>query len=295
MEELIIQRNWDYTLSTVEANRKDRIVVSVIMVLLFAFAVLFTGYCIRKVHSFLYPQYNLEWQCQIPNIPNSMPVYEVTPFSSKEYLERNLKLADRIGAEYNHIYCNDKQGIYIDSDAENGVHLLIQNNETGEFQYHTRKHFWTGWKYADRTELEKKLAFYGISIPEIAQFHIDGNGWHTFTVASYFREGTVVAGEVRCRYAEDGSIVTLENDLLEYTAAEYSPVVNTKTVRSELASGKYFRNAGFDRGANLKVLSAGLSYMPTKNNSCIPYCSFQVKQEDEPELVTITIPLLQER
>ena len=294
MEELIIQRNWDYTSSTAEANRKDRIVVSVIMVLLFAFAVLFTGYCIRKVHSFLYPQYNLEWQCQIPNIPNSMPVYEVTLLSSKEYLERNLKLADRIGAEYNHIYCNDKQGIYIDSDAENGVHLLIQNNETGEFQYHTRKHFWTGWKYADRTELEKKLAFYGISIPEIAQFHIDGNGWHTFTVASYFREGTVVAGEVRCRYAEDGSIVTLENDLLEYTAAEYSPVVNTKTVRSELASGKYFRNAGFDRGANLKVVSAGLSYMPTKNNSCIPYCSFQIQQEDEPELITIRIPLLQE-
>lgn len=295
MEELIIQRNWDYTSSTAEANRKDRIVVSVIMVLLFAFAVLFTGYCIRKVHSFLYPQYNLEWQCQIPNIPNSMPVYEVTLFSSKEYLERNLKLADRIGAEYNHIYSNDKQGIYIDSDAENGVHLLIQNNETGEFQYHTRKHFWTGWKYADRTELEKKLTFYGISIPEIAQFHIDGNGWHTFTVASYFREGTVVAGEVRCRYAADGSIVTLENNLLEYTAAEYSPVVNTKTVRSELASGKYFRNAGFDRGANLKVVSAGLSYMPTKNNSCIPYCSFQIQQEDEPELITIRIPLLQKR
>ena len=295
MEELIIQRNWDYTSSTAEANRKDRIVVSVIMVLLFAFAVLFTGYCIRKVHSFLYPQYNLEWQCQIPNIPNSMPVYEVTLFSSKEYLERNLKLADRIGAEYNHIYSNDKQGIYIDSDAENGVHLLIQNNETGEFQYHTRKHFWTGWKYADRTELEKKLTFYGISIPEIAQFHIDGNGWHTFTVASYFREGTVVAGEVRCRYAADGSIVTLENNLLEYTAAEYSPVVNTKTVRSELVSGKYFRNAGFDRGANLKVVSAGLSYMPTKNNSCIPYCSFQIQQEDEPELITIRIPLLQKR
>ena len=295
MEELIIQRNWDYASSTAEANRKDRIVVSVIMVLLFAFAVLFTGYCIRKVHSFLYPQYNLEWQCQIPNIPNSMPVYEVTLFSSKEHLEQNLKLADKIGAEYNHIYCNDKLGIYIGSDAENGVHLLIQNNETGEFQYHTRTHFWTGWKYADRTELEKKLAFYGISIPEIAQFNIDGNGWHTFTVASYFREGTVVAGEVRCRYAADGSIVTLENNLLEYTAAEYSPVVNTKTVRSELVSGKYFRNAGFDRGANLKVVSAGLSYMPTKNNSCIPYCSFQIQQEDEPELITIRIPLLQKR
>ena len=265
------------------------------MVLLFAFAVLFTGYCIRKVHSFLYPQYNLEWQCQIPNIPNSMPVYEVTLFSSKEYLERNLKLADRIGAEYNHIYCNDKQGIYIDSDAENGVHLLIQNNETGEFQYHTRKDFWTGWKCADRTELEKKLALYGISIPNNAQFRIDGNGWHTFSVASYFCEGTVVSGEVRCRYAEDGSVVTLENDLLEYTATEYSPVVNTKIVRSELASGKYFRNAGFDRGANLKVVSAGLSYMPTKNNSCIPYCSFQIQQEDEPELITIRIPLLQER
>lgn len=224
-----------------------------------------------------------------------MPVYEVTQFSSKEYLERNLKLADRIGAEYNHIYCSDNHGIYIDSDAENGVHLLIQNNESGEFQYHTRKHFWTGWKYADRTELEKKLAFYGISIPENAQFHIDGNGWHTFAVASYFREGTVVAGEVRCRYAEDGSIVTLENDLLEYTAAEYCPVINTKTVRSELVSGKYFRNMGFDRGANLKVVSAQISYMPTTDNSCIPYCSFQIQQEDEPELMTIRIPLLQER
>lgn len=295
MEELIIQRNWDCTSTTAEANRKDRIVVSVIMVLLFAFAVFFAGYCIRKVHTYLYPQYNLEWQCQIPQTPDSMPVYEVTPFSSKECLEQNLKLADRIGAEYTHIYCNDNHGIYIDADPENGIHLLIHNNETGEFQYSTRKHFWTGWKCADRTELEKKLALYGISIPENAQFNIDGNGWHTFTVASYFREGTVVAGEVRCRYAADGSVVTLENDLLEYTATEYCPVINTKTVRSELVSGKYFRNAGFDRGANLKVVSAGLSYMPTKNNSCIPYCSFQVKQEDEPELVTIRIPLLQER
>ena len=295
MEKLMIQRNWDYTSPAAEPNRKERIVSSVLMALLLLFALLFAGYCIRQVRLYLYPQYNLEWQCRIPQTPDRMPVYEVTPLSSKQYLERNLKLADKIGAEYDHIYCTDNRGIYLDTDAENGVHFLVQNTKTGEFRYHTRKEFWAGWKSAERTELEEKLARYGVVIPDNAKFRIDGNGWHTFTVAPYFREGTVVAGEVRCRFAADSSIVTIENDLLEYTVADSCPVINTKTVRSELVSGKYFRNLGFDRGACLQVVSAGISYMPTKNNSCIPYCIFQIRQENDPQVIKINVPLIAER
>lgn len=302
MEELIIQRNWDYAAPNAEVdntigvrkefNKKDRIITSVIMILLLSFGLLFTGYCIRKVHSFLYPQYNLEWQCQVPQIPSSMPVFEVTPFSSKDCLEQNLQQAERIGAEYNRIFCTDKFGIFIDSDSENGVHLLLQNNENGGYHYHTRKNIWTSWKSADRTELEKILAFYSIVIPDNAQFRVEGNGWHTFTVEPYWCDGTMIAGEIRCRYTSDGSLTSIENELLEYTVADFCPVINTKSVHNALESGKYFRNMGFDSCANINILSARIAYAKTRDDSCVPYCCFKVQQGSDSEVKEFMIPLL---
>lgn len=304
MEELIIQKHWDHAALNVESNhiigvrtennKKDRIITTVIIILLLSFALLFTGYCFRKVRSYLYPQYNLEWQCQVPQIPSSMPVYEVMPISSQESLEQNLQLAEMIGAEYTRIFCTEKHGIFIDADSENGVHLLIQNNENRGYRYLTRKHFWTGWKSADRTELEKQLQLYSISIPDNAQFRVDGNGWHTFAIDPYLRDGAMIAGEIRCRYASDGSVVALENELLEYVIAEYCPVINAQTVQNELLSGKYFRNMGIDGGANLRILSSGITYKQTNDHSCVPYCCFQIQQGSSTELKEIMIPLLTE-
>lgn len=301
MEELVIQRHWEHNESNntigvrAEINKKDHIITSVIMISLLSFALLFAGYCFRKVHAYLYPQYNLEWRCQIPQIPASMPVYEVTPSDSKDYLEHNLEVAERIGAEYNHIICTNKRGIYIDTDRENGVHLLLQNHSNGEYRYRARKGFWTNWKSADRTELEEILSFYSIEIPANAQFRVDGNGWHTFTVEPYFSDGTMITGEVRCRYAGDGFVTALDNSLTEYTISEFRPVINANTVRSELESGKYFRNMGFDSRESLQILSARITYARSANGSCVPHCCFQIRQGSEPELEEIMIPLLSDR
>lgn len=301
MEELVIQRHWERnepnnTIGVrTEINKKDHIITSVIMILLLSIALLFAGYCFRKVHTYLYPQYSLEWQCQIPQIPASMPVYEVTPSDSKGYLEQNLEVAVRIGAEYNHIICTNKRGIYIDTDRENGVHLLLQNHSNGEYRYYTHKPIWTGWKRADRREMEEALSFYSIEIPANAQFRVNGNGWYTFTVEPYFSDGTMITGEVRCRYAGDGFVTALENSLTEYTISEFRPVINANTVRSELESGKYFRNMGFDNRESLQITSARIIYARSANGSCGPYCCFQIQQGSDTELEEIMIPLLSDR
>ena len=305
MEELVIQRHWERNAPNNEStntiglktenSKKDHIITSVIMILLLSFALFFTGYCFRKVHAYLYPQYSLEWQCQIPQIPASMPIYEVMPLSSKDYLEQNLEVAERIGAEYNHIICTSKRGIYIDTDREDGVHLLLQNHSNGEYRYRTRKGYWTGWKSADRRELEETLSFYSIEIPANAQFRVEGNGWHTFTIAPYFNEGIMITGEIRCRYAGDGLVTALENSLIEYTISEFHPVINTNTVRHELESGKYFRNMGFDNNESIQIQSARITYAQSSNGSCVPYCCFQIQQGSDTELEEIMIPLLSDR
>lgn len=301
MEELVIQRHWERNESNhtigvrTEINKKDHIITSVIMILLLSFALLFAGYCFRKVHAYLYPQYSLEWQCQIPQIPASMPVYEVTPSDSKDYLEQNLEVAERIGAAYNHIICTSKWGIYIDTDRENGVHLLLQNHSNGEYRYHTQKAFGSGWKSGDRRELEEKLSFYSIEIPSNAQFRVDGNGWHTFTVEPYFSGGTMITGEVRCRYAGDGLVTALENNLLEYTVSENRSAINAHTVRGKLESGKYFRNMGFDNRESLRILSARITYARSANGSFVPHCCFQIQQGSDTELEEIMVPLLTDR
>lgn len=301
MEELVIQRHWEHNESNntigvrTEINKKDHIITSVIMISLLSFALLFAGYCFRRVHSYLYPQYNLEWRCQIPQIPASMPVYEVTPLNSKDYLEQNLEVAERISAEYNHIICTSKRGIYIDTDREDGVHLLVQNHSNGEYRYRTQKAFWSGWKSADRSELEQILSIYSIEIPANAKFRVNGNGWYTFTVEPYFSDGTMITGEVRCRYAGDGFVTALENSLTEYTISEFRPVINANTVRSELESGKYFRNMGFDNRESLQIQSARITYARSANGSCVPHCCFQIRQGGEPELEEIMIPLLTDR
>lgn len=305
MEELVIQRHWERNAPNNEStntigvetenSKKDHIIASVIMILLLSFALLFTGYCFRKVHAYLYPQYSLEWQCQIPQIPASMPVYEVMPLSAKDYLEQNLQVAERIGAEYNHIICTSKRGIYIDTDREKGVHLLLQNHSNGEYRYHTQKAFWSSWKSADRREIEQILSFYSIEIPTNAQFRVDGNGWHTFNVEPYFSEGTMITGQIRCRYASDGSVTVLDNKLLEYSISEFRPVINANTARNELESGKYFRNTGFDNSGSLQILSAKIIYARSANGSCVPHCCFQIRQGSDPELEEIMIPLLTDR
>ncbi|MBQ8663303.1 MAG: hypothetical protein IJ471_05550, partial [Eubacterium sp.] len=59
-----------------------------------------------------------------------------------------------------------------------------------------------------------------------------------------------------------------------------------------LESGKYFRNMGFDSGANINILSARIAYAKTKEDSCVPYCCFKVQQGSDSEVKEIMIPLL---
>lgn len=219
-------------------------------------------------------------------------VYRCRRKHASSVLSYNLEVAERIGAEYNHIICTNKRGIYIDTDRENGVHLLLQNHSNGEYRYRARKGFWTSWKSADRTELEEILSFYSIEIPANAQFRVDGNGWHTFTVEPYFSDGTMITGEVRCRYAGGGVVTVLENSLTEYTISEFHPVINANTVRSKFESGKYFRNMGFDNRESLQILSARIIYAQSANGSCGPFCCFQIQQGSDTELEEIMIPLL---
>lgn len=155
----------------------------------------------------------------LPLTSGQMASCRVQAPDSRENLSLGLQIGDAVGAEYGLIAHGGTNTFFLDTGSENGVHLLILSNETGGCGYWSPKPFLTPWEETGRDRIEQALEAFLITVPPSAKFTSDADGWHTFTVDCCREGDTITYGTLRCRYAKDGTIRRLQNDLVTYTVS----------------------------------------------------------------------------
>ena len=131
-------------------------------------------------------------------------------------------------------------------------------------------------------------------IPEYAQFQVIGNGWHSFTVEQHIDGANLVDGVLRCRYAEDGTIREVENDLLSYTYHDTETILSPDEAYQRLCAGKFYDRGFFEveAPADVRVMSCTIGYKIDTKGFYQPVYFFDLESPDRSYLDRIMIPAM---
>lgn len=260
------------------------------LVIALVIGAMFTSYCINKITSYLHPIYNFVLQCTLPVVSEYMPSYTADKMESEDCISLGTTIGDAVGAEYKIISYTEKSTFFVDPNSENGVHLLVLYNATGNFRYDTTKPLWADWLDADRTSIEKALLPFQITVPDAAQFTAEGNGWHRFTVDCCVDGTTMIDGSIRCRYAEDGTIKELENTLTHYSIGNSVNLLSAEEAYDELCTGNGLNDVGISKTGKYYVTACQLTYAAVEEGVCLPVYSFTVSDGNGHEGIEIYVP-----
>ena len=236
----------------------------------------------------------------VPEVPNELPVYRTqsrTIADCDRFAEEFRKI---IGTEYNTVSYYEEAAYSMDQNGdENGVHFLhvFYLNPGYEYSFTPKSEkSWEepDWKDGDRESLEAALFKYPVLIPEYASFCVEGDGWYSFTVNRYVDGANMVDGTLRCRFASDGTIRELKNELLCYNYYDVVEVISPEEACESLQNG-FFNDGGYFEyidPKSIEILSCELGYeIDTKGFYQPVYC-FRLKSEDGAYQNEIFIPAM---
>lgn len=178
--------------------------------------------------------------CDLPDVGGQVPVYQNR--------KRSLEDCDTFAAEFESIIATRLDDIsyyqeaayYLCHGGENGYHFLhVHYLDTG-FEYSCGGFGEDPvWVDGDRESVAAALEKYPVFLPEYAQFTADGDGWHSFTVEQYVDGATMIDGTLRCRYAADGTVKEIEDDLLTYTYYDLADILSPEEACKQLYKGNF--------------------------------------------------------
>jgi hypothetical protein len=195
---------------------------------------------------------DIEWNvdCTLPESAGTLPVYKTQARTLAECDQFAEEFRQIVGAEYTTISYYEEAAYYMDqSGDENGTHFLhVHYLDPGyEYTFHPWQEDYTkqpSWTDTDRKTLEKLLEKLPLVIPETAEFSVEGDGWHSFTVYQEVDGAVMTDGALRCRYAADGTVREVRNDLLAYTYHESVDVISPEEACALLMEG-WFNDEGW--------------------------------------------------
>ena len=140
----------------------------------------------------------------------------------------------------------------------------------------------------------KALEKYPLQIPESAEFHGEGDGWHSFTVHRQVHDGLLFDGTLRVRYARDGTVREIGNGLLSYTYYRDVDVIAPEEALKRLQAGKFNDEGYFEHKdpVQVSVLSCILDYRVDTKGFYQPVYVFDVKSLSEGYDCRIVIPAM---
>ena len=233
--------------------------------------------------------------CELPSVEGEIAVYKTQTRSIEECDAFGEEFRKLVGAEYTTISYYQEAAYYMDQAGdENGSHFLFVSYLDPSYEYHCGFGDDPVWVDGEREDIEKALAHLPVFIPEYADFDVEGNGWHTFTVEQRIDGAVMVDGTLRCRYAEDGTIREVQNNLLSYTYHEKVAVISPEEAFERLCDGK-FNDGGFfevERPHDVTVLSCKLKYRIDTKGFYQPVYLFELSSEDGSYMDWIMIPAM---
>lgn len=233
--------------------------------------------------------------CELPSAEVEMAVYKTQTRSIEECDAFGKEFEKLVGAEYTTISYYQEAAYYMDQAGdENGTHFLFVSYLDPGYEYRCGFGDDPVWADGEREDVEAALAHLPVFIPEYAEFTVEGDGWHTFTVEQRIDGAVMVDGTLRCRYAEDGTIREVQNNLLSYTYHDKVTIISPEEAYERLCNGE-FNDGGFFENkepAEVSVLSCSLEYEIDTKGFYQPVYYFEVASTDGTYAYNIIIPAM---
>ena len=199
-----------------------------------------------------------------------------------------------IPTEYNTISYYEEAAYYMDNGSDGGAHFLYVYYADQSFSYDALYDDEVPWADVDRQTIEAALSKYPVQIPECAEFRQGGDGWYSFCVDQYIDGAVMFDGLLRIRYAEDGSVRNIENNLLPYTYHDDVKIISSSEAYQRLCAGK-FNDGGrleYEAPKEITVINCTLQYQIDTKGFYQPVYSFEVVSEDGAYQYWIQIPAM---
>lgn len=232
--------------------------------------------------------------CDLPDMADTAPVYKSQRRTLQDcdvFAEEFRKI---IPTEYNTISYYEEAAYYMDNGSDGGAHFLYVYYADQSFSYDALYDDEVPWADADRETVESALAKYRVLIPDCAEFTQEGEGWHSFRVDQYIDGAIMFDGILRIRYAEDGSVRNIENNLLPYTYHDDVKIISSSEAYQRLCAGK-FNDGGrleYEAPKEITVINCTLQYQIDTKGFYQPVYSFEVVSEDGQYQYRIQIPAM---
>lgn len=239
-----------------------------------------------------------EWalDCDLPTVEAELPVYK-TQTRSKKYCDTFAEdFRQIVNTEYTTISYYQEAAYYMDQAGdENGTHFLFVSYLDPSYEYRCGYGDDPVWVDGERGTIEAALSHLPLFIPEYAEFSVEGDGWHTFSVDQHIDGAVMVDGTLRCRYAEDGTVRVVENKLLSYTYHDLAAVISSEEAYERLCAGKFYDGGFFENKtpADVSVLSCTLGYEIDTKGFYQPVYYFEVASVDGSYQDRIMIPAME--
>ncbi|MEE1328968.1 MAG: VanZ family protein [Oscillospiraceae bacterium] len=239
---------------------------------------------------------DVKWtlDCQLPETAAEAPVYQTRRRTLQDcdvFAEEFRKI---IPTEYNTISYYEEAAYYMDNGSDGGAHFLYVYYADQSYSYDALYDNEVPWLDADRKTIEAALEKYPVQIPDCAEFMQDGEGWHSFRVDQYIDGAVMFDGLLRVRYAEDGSVRNIENNLLPYTYHDDVKIISSSEAYQRLCAGK-FNDGGrleYEAPKEITVINCTLQYQIDTKGFYQPVYSFEVVSEDGQYQYWIQIPAM---
>lgn len=232
--------------------------------------------------------------CELPEVPMELPVYQ----NRRRTLQDCDVFADEfkriITTEYNTISYYEEAAYYMDNGSDGGAHFLHVYYADQSYTYESMYDNEVPWADVDRQTIVAALSNYPVQIPECAEFRQGGDGWYSFSVDQYIDGAVMLDGTLRIRYAADGTVRNIYNNLLAYTYYDIEKTITAEDAYKLLCAGK-FNDGGlleYENPKDVSVVSCVLRYMIDTKGFYQPVYSFEVVSEDGQYQYQIQIPAM---
>ena len=234
-------------------------------------------------------------ECTLPEAASELPVYRTQTRTIADCDTFAEEFRQIIGTEYTTVSYYQEAAYYMDqSGGENGTHFLFVHYLDPGYEYSCGWGDNPVWTDTDRETLENALSQLPVFIPEYAEFAVEGDGWHTFTVNGHVDGANLVDGTLRCRYAADGTIRDVENGLLTYTYHDTEAVLSPVEAYDRLCRGEFYDRGFYERKApaDVRVTSCTLAYEIDTKGFYQPVYIFETASPDGSYADRLMIPAM---
>lgn len=206
----------------------------------------------------------LEWHlaCELPADVPKTSIYRNQTRKLEDCDAFAADFSETVGTVFDDISYYQEAAYYMNHGSENGYHFLYVHYLDEGYEYSCGYFDEPVWVETERNTLEAALEKFPLQIPENAEFVSDGDGWHSFIVERYMDGGVMIDGMLRCRYAEDGTVRNIENDLLRYTYYGEVEILSPEQAYAQVRKGKFAGADVLKKAASddISVISCTLEY-----------------------------------